>query len=232
MKLTTDSNYILIAENCDNAYHSLCQKDVSDTDGIPKKKEKKTVDSKVSMYVGIAVSLTILLIVVVVLAICIRRKTRYMPKEVPTAPDVYYSTVTGDQIHENQSHTPDGANKDQSDANLMISAKQSNTYTDNDQQEIHKMGSTYDQAGLPDSNEYDVSSTSQKYRSHVDEDVCYYDHNRDFDTVYDETDTHGLFQRNEISEIYNHTREIIDDYDVSHAFRQQGETHNEPVYFK
>lgn len=143
---------------------------------------------------------------------------------------MYYSTVTGDHIHENQSHTLDGANADQSNANLMVSAKTINTYTDNDQQEINQQGAKYDQAGLQDSNEYDVSSTCRKYSPKVEEDVCYYDHNRDADTMYDATDTKGLIQRNEMSEIYDHTREINDDYDVSHAYRQHDKTINESVY--
>ncbi|CAG2217595.1 unnamed protein product [Mytilus edulis] len=254
MKLTPDSNYTLIASNCDNAYHSLCQKDVSGrnnddmppyttqpslprtaqstmyTDGIPKNKEQETVDLKVSMYVGIAVSLTTLLIVVVVLAVCILRRKRYMHKDVSTIPDVYYSTVTGDQIHENKSHTLDGANADQGDANLMVSAKTINIHTGNDQQEINLQGAMSDQAGVTDSNEYDVSSTCRKYSPKAEEDVGYYDHNRDADTMYDVTDTKGLIQRNEMSQIYDHTREINDDYDVSNAYRQHDKTINESVY--
>ncbi|XP_052070021.1 uncharacterized protein LOC127708904 [Mytilus californianus] len=235
IKLTKDSKYILTAQNCDKNYHSLCQKDVWDTNGITTNNEQETGDSKVSMvsiYVGIAVTLAILLIFLIVLAVCVRRRKRSMHKEVPAATDVYYSTVTGDQIIENQPNTPDCMKKDQSDANLLLSAKRVNNHAEYDQQEINQKGTVYDQAGLPDSDEYDVSSTCRKNRPNVEEDVCYYDHNRDVDTVYDETDTHGLIQRNEISEIYDHTREINDDYDVSQAYRQQGKTINEPVYSK
>ncbi|VDI45447.1 Hypothetical predicted protein [Mytilus galloprovincialis] len=231
MKLTEDSNYILTAQKCDKEYHSLCQKDVWDTNGITTNNEQETGDSKgsmVSMYVGIAVALTVLLILVIVLAVCIRRRKRYRPKDASAAPDVYYSTVTGDQIQENQSNTTDGANKEQSDANLMISAKTINTHTGNDEQDIHTKGAI--QAGLQDSNEYDVSSTCRKYSPKIGEDVCYYDHNRDADTMYDATDTKGLIQRNEMSQIYDHTREINNDYDVSHAYRQQDKTMNESVY--
>ncbi|CAC5410644.1 unnamed protein product [Mytilus coruscus] len=233
MKLTKDSKYILTAQKCDNKYPSLCQKDVWDTNGITTNNEQETGDSKVSMvsmYVGIAVTLTILLILVIVLAVCVIRRKRSMHKEVPAATDVYYSTVTGDQIIENQSNTPDCMNKDQSDANLLLSAKRVNNHAEYDHQEINQKGRVYDQAELPDSNEYDVSNTCRKYRPNVEEDVCYYDHNRYVDTVYDETDTHGLVQRNEISEIYDHTREINDEYDVSQAYRQQVKTINEPVY--
>ncbi|VDI82260.1 Hypothetical predicted protein [Mytilus galloprovincialis] len=233
MKLTEDSNYILTAQKCDKKYHSLCQKDVWDTKVITTNNEQETGYSKgsmVSMYVGIAVALTVLLILVIALAVCIRRRKRYKPKDESAAPDVYYSTVTGDQIQENQSNTTDGANAIQSNANIKDSSTTINTYTDNDQQDIHKKGAIYDQAGLQECNEYDVSSTCKKYSPKVEEDVCYYDHNRDADTMYDATDTNGLIQRNEMSQIYDHTREINNDYDVSHAYRQHDKTINESVY--
>ncbi|XP_063446570.1 uncharacterized protein LOC134726102 [Mytilus trossulus] len=249
MKLTQDSKYILTAQSCDYKFKSLCQKDVSGQhiDGtsvsrtdqstiyhsISQNEEQETEDlqnAQVSMYVGIAVAVTILLILVIVLAVCIRRRKRYKTENGPAAHNVYYSTVTGDQIQENQSNTRDGANRDQSVENLTISAKKINTYTDNDQQETNKQGAMYDQAGLQDTNEYDVSSTCKKYTPKVEEDVCYYDHNRDVDTMYDATDTKGLIQRNEMSDIYDHTREIDDAYDVSNAYRQKDKTINESVY--
>ncbi|XP_076072718.1 uncharacterized protein LOC143044544 [Mytilus galloprovincialis] len=88
MKLIEDSYYILTAQNCNNKYYSLCQKDVSDnfsrnteqttgdskgTNNVSINTKPTTKDSKVSMYVGIAVALTILPIAVIVLAVCIRR---------------------------------------------------------------------------------------------------------------------------------------------------------------
>ncbi|XP_076072719.1 uncharacterized protein LOC143044545 isoform X1 [Mytilus galloprovincialis] len=231
MKLAKNSEYILTAQSCNNKYYSLCQKDVSDS--IQQNKEPETEDTQtaeVSMYVGIAVTLTILLILAIVLAVYIRRRKRYKHKDLSAAPDVYYSTVTGDQIHENQSHTLDGANADTSDANIMLSENKINRYTGNDQQEINQQGAMYEQAVVTDSNEYDVSSTSRKYSPKAEEDVGYYDHNRDADTMYDATDTKGLIQRNEMSQIYDHTRKINDDYDVSHAYRQQDKTINESVY--
>ncbi|XP_071131071.1 uncharacterized protein [Mytilus edulis] len=73
IKLTEDSNYILTAQKCDKEYHSLCQKDVWDTVVIPKTNEQETEELKVSMFVGIAVALTVFLILLIVLVVCIRR---------------------------------------------------------------------------------------------------------------------------------------------------------------
>ncbi|CAG2217600.1 unnamed protein product [Mytilus edulis] len=195
------------------AFTSVSRIDQSTIYSTPNIKEQKTEDSQnvqVSMYVGIAVALTILLILVIVLAVYIISDRRP-----DTGKPIKY---TGWLEQRSKCCKSFDFGKKSTHTRIMISRKPTNRE--------QCMTKQVCQIAMSMMSPVQVGSTVRRSR----EDVCYYDHNRDADTMYDATDTKGLIKRNEISEIYDHTREINNDYDVSHAYRQQNKTMNESVY--